>query len=859
MSTQTRPRIGDRVRVITVSTDAMKGYVGRVGTVEAPKQMPNGCQDCISVRFDKAKRFRAISVFFKAECLEPEFSLQPDPSDLTAVEVQKALEHLEVEESLFQPTTDDLDECNSHTQVLGSEVCQQNQLKDSASFQELGDSTKQQENWELEQPNLLKSIHSAKKSCEDTSLLFLSTMMSAPLTQQEESGNLCMEGFHVTELVALALVKDSETSTVHFGGKCSGSSSSQDQHLSSLKIQKVCDIEDLPKLFTALPATGMWGNGSVYQLPTLERPICEKEFLLLPTPTASSGEGKNYRPAGGNKLTEKLKQLNLLPSSQVLSAEVVELMQGFPMGWTSPSESSAIIQTSTCNEDKCSGELLFQSVQRSPSLECSTLTPDCENFPDRRETEDEQLCENFPKPGKTWLDPREIDLHAGTQSRDRTDWETVQRYTEQMTEGFWDWERQPLPVIFQDPEGRKYPGDAHHRTTAAVAAKVDLICVALRSGSLIDAIMFSCEAKANREHGLPLTAKDQRRRIELFLETRDQLPEGDERRRYSSREIARYLGLSESGYRTIVNIINEREMLGKISQFASGDRVQVVRSSIGSGGFWPDGTLGKVQGTDKKKGIQVVPDTAAHLDRWMLSHGWIHPDNLVKSDAPWLSGKISQDDSRGRHESPGTDSSSALQPQPLMSEPKSRDKQLLPDVSRNGGVPPTAETPAPAALVNQAAIANGKPDVVAAEIAIGIKHLNPEGLLHVIEAIAHHVGVEVLGDLLVESIYKDEVADLCNKCLVAMDKRASSWMEVEKINFTGLSDSALKLLVKESKRSLNERYHPEYFNSKYCGSTQSRKSASSTSAPAIRCGCEEDADDEDLTLGVPSGDDEEAL
>ena len=731
-------------------------------------------------------------------------------------------------------------------------------LKHSASFQGLEDSTYQQENSELEQPSLSKSIPSANNSSEDTSQTSLFMVTSDPLIQQEESGRFYLEDFPVMEPATLVFEKDSEMSVVSCGGKCSESSVSLAQDLSSSKTQKVCDIEGLPKLSTTLPATGMWGNGSVYQLPTLKRPIYEKESLLLPTPTASDGEGKNYRPAGGNKLTEKLKRLNLLPNSQVLNAEVVELMQGFPMDWTSLSGSSLGTQISTCSEDKCLDELSFLSVPRSPSEGSSTSTPSCKNFPFT--TEDEQLCENFPKPGKAWIDPHEIDLCAGTQSRDRTDWETVQRYTELMQENLWDWERGPLPVIFQDRFGRKYPGDCHHRTEAAIKAGVDLICVDLRKGTLIDAIMHSCEAKANREHGLPLTAKDQRRRIELFLDTRDRLPESDERRRYSTREVARYLGLADSGYRTVCNVLSEREMLGKISQFASGDRVQVVRNpAAGSGGYWPDGTLGKVQSLDKKKGILVVPDTAAHLDRWMLSHGWIHPDNLIKSDAPWLSGQISQDEEMGRHEALGTDSGSALPPQPLVGEPKSRDKQLLPDVNRNGDVPPTAEKPAPAALVNQVAIANGKPDVVAAEIAIGIKHLNPEGLLHVIEAIAHHVGAEVLSNLLVESIYKNEVAGLCNKCLGAMDKRAFSWMEVEKINFTGLSDSALKLLVKESKRALNERYHPEYFNGRHCGSTQSRKSASSTSAPAICCGCGEDTDDEDLTLGVPGGDDEEAL
>lgn len=81
-------------------------------------------------------------------------------------------------------------------------------------------------------------------------------------------------------------------------------------------------------------------------------------------------------------------------------------------------------------------------------------------------------------------------------------------------------------------------------------------------------------------------------------------------------------------------------------------------------------------------------------------------------------------------------------------------------------------------------------------------------------AFAHHIKEEALSNLVTKSIYQDEVADLCNKCLASMDEQAFSWLKVEKINFSALSNSALKLLIKESKRSLNSRHHPEYFKGK---------------------------------------------
>lgn len=639
-----------------------------------------------------------------------------------------------------------------------------------------------------------------------------------------------------TCLVPTPLEEDLTAIAQDSGGKCSELSHTSDRNLLSSRMSPICVVEDLPKLSTGLPKAGMWGNGSVYALPILERPTLEKGCSLLPTPMSYS-KGCSARRPGQSKLDRKLR---LLPTpttwghggrerkesrngqklrttlnphireDEVLNPLVPLWMMGFPTGWMDSTtqvggQQIQLLQSAESRVELTLGDTTslnasampsFQELQRSPLEGSSTST---------------LSCENFPKPGKAWIDPHEIDLCAGTQSRDRTDWETVQRYSELMKENLWDWEREPRPVVFQDKDGCKYPGDCHHRTEAAIKAGVDLICVDLRLGSLIDAIMFSCVAKANREHGLPLTAKDQRRRIELFLETRSSLPETDERRRYSSREIGKYLSLSESGYRTIVNIINEREMLRAISQFTVGDRVQVVRNAAaGSGAYWPDGTLGKVQELDKKKGILIVPDTAPHLDKWMLSpvvgsKDWIHPDNLIKSDAPWIPVKISQNEESERYESLETDDGSVLPPQLLVREPKSRDKQLLPNVNRNGDVPLTAETPMSAALVNKAAIANGKPDVVAAEIAIGIRHLSPEQLAWVLTSSANN----------------------------------------------GLSDDHLKAVIKAGKQILNLRHHPEYFPTERKITQRGENMPSQcTLVPHIDFDELHCLDDEDLTLGV---------
>ncbi len=157
-----------------------------------------------------------------------------------------------------------------------------------------------------------------------------------------------------------------------------------------------------------------------------------------------------------------------------------------------------------------------------------------------------------------------------------------------MQEDLWDWMRHPLPVAFLSSDGKIYAGDCHHWVSAAHAAKKE-IYVDLRPGELVDAVLYSC--RANTDHGLPLRAKDQRKRIELFLDILENLDEVRsqallqsipnlseiERRngKWSTRVIAKYLKLTESSYRTVINIIQEREIAEKIAQFAVDDWVCV--------------------------------------------------------------------------------------------------------------------------------------------------------------------------------------------------------------------------------------------------------------------------------------------
>jgi hypothetical protein len=106
---------------------------------------------------------------------------------------------------------------------------------------------------------------------------------------------------------------------------------------------------------------------SCYQHRKSERPKEESEFLLCPTPTAFAG-GMEYRQAGGNKLITWCRNQGLVNGdSQVLNADKVELVQGFPAGHTRViGECQSDRPDATSNDATSSAKPLSQLKPTSP-------------------------------------------------------------------------------------------------------------------------------------------------------------------------------------------------------------------------------------------------------------------------------------------------------------------------------------------------------------------------------------------------------------------------------------------------------------------------------------------------------------
>ena len=317
-------------------------------------------------------------------------------------------------------------------------------------------------------------------------------------------------------------------------------------------------------------SAGTMLNGKLSAQPTLEVPGVESDSLLLESPGALSSSG-NGRPPGQSKLEVQLKELGALQQEEVCNPAFLEAAYSLPTGWTDPQ-----VHTTA-------GEFLAAMEQPEidePHLE-TPLTPELQP----RHSSASSTSTH------SWIDPRSVRSDAGTQSRAWEDSETIDDYAEKMLAGLWDWERQPLPVVFYDGENY-YPGDCHHRVKAAIKAEQDSICVDVREGSLRDAIVYSCQA--NTDHGIPLRPRDQRRRIEMLLEQLAAMspderiallgkaPGVKEQERahviktgeWSSRVIARYLKLTASGYVTVTNVQKEREFKRLVEELGlkEGDR-----------------------------------------------------------------------------------------------------------------------------------------------------------------------------------------------------------------------------------------------------------------------------------------------
>ncbi|NEP00858.1 MAG: KOW motif-containing protein [Symploca sp. SIO2E9] len=313
-----------------------------------------------------------------------------------------------------------------------------------------------------------------------------------------------------------------------------------------------------------------------------------------------------------------------------------------------------------------------------------------EEDPNSADKEEPSLQEAAaPEVTYQWLDPSSIELEEGTQSRVTTDERAIERYATEMKEERWDPQHDP-PVIFDDGS-LKRPGDGHHRIRAALLAEQQILCE-VRSGTLIDAIRYSCSS--NQRPSLHRTNADKRQAVEMMFQTLveefgslEDIPRtgrGKSRTEadWSNRRIAEHVGVSS---KTVDNIYTELELNAKITHFTLCSRIEVIEADN-----LPDGSvtgeLGTVRAKDKKQGLWVDWDNR--------EASFIHPDKVQKTDkakpveeaiengtgtqqqetAPELNGKASASPSSVEQEVQHKAASVGL---------NGKGKQVLPDVPRN--------------------------------------------------------------------------------------------------------------------------------------------------------------------------------
>lgn len=121
------------------------------------------------------------------------------------------------------------------------------------------------------------------------------------------------------------------------GGKCSELSSKLDPALWLSKIQKACSSEEVEKSLPLYEWQDIVSKTrSSYRQRKLEPNINETESLSSLTfrTLHSSNTSTNSRPAGLTKCEQSLRKLGIISPSHYLSAMGMELIFGFPLGWT---------------------------------------------------------------------------------------------------------------------------------------------------------------------------------------------------------------------------------------------------------------------------------------------------------------------------------------------------------------------------------------------------------------------------------------------------------------------------------------------------------------------------------------------
>jgi hypothetical protein len=244
-----------------------------------------------------------------------------------------------------------------------------------------------------------------KKSTVRTSQKQVSTATSATITHREESISLQVDSLAPT-LAMLATGQDLTANILNFGLNICDVSMKDSPDLSSSKTPAQLSIADYEQFLEDSEWLDIVGTiRKSCKVLCSEVPKKGNDCLSLPTLTSNLG---TIRPAGQNRSEKWFRDNGFLQSTQVLSAEMMALLFGFPSDWTACLQDAIAGPVDESNLDISLGEQLTSIVQPLSSSESYFLTDNLDVSPrtalDELQLKANALIQSGASPKGVWIE-----------------------------------------------------------------------------------------------------------------------------------------------------------------------------------------------------------------------------------------------------------------------------------------------------------------------------------------------------------------------------------------------------------------------------------------------------------------------
>jgi hypothetical protein len=255
------------------------------------------------------------------------------------------------------------------------------------------------------QSHILTSAKMHKKSTVRTSLKSRSIPISATIIHREGLTSLQVDSLAPT-LATLATGQDLTANILNSGLNICDVSMKDSPDLSSLKTPVQLSIADYEQFLEDSEWLDIVGTiRKSCKVLCSEVPKKGNDCLSLPTLTSNLG---TIRPAGQSRSEKWLKDNGFLQSTQVLSAEMMALLFGFPSDWTACLQDAIAEPVGELNQDISLAEQLTSIVPPSSSSESCSLTDNLDASPrttlDALKLKANALIQSGASPKGVWIE-----------------------------------------------------------------------------------------------------------------------------------------------------------------------------------------------------------------------------------------------------------------------------------------------------------------------------------------------------------------------------------------------------------------------------------------------------------------------